>query len=163
MIPARRSEWNSHSFLCVWNLHMSLKINQLAKGKNHRTSLGTRKLTLLDIKREQTNFSRSTAVVGTPGFWLPRVLWSRHLLHHKQVQASKDVHFRKCCWISKIIFDLKEQRYGRRWAHVADPSRWGQKVEPQDWICAQGRTWICAQGRTLLAALLHLPACCTVC
>ena len=30
---------------------MSLKINQLAKGKNHRTSLRTRKLTLLDIKR----------------------------------------------------------------------------------------------------------------
>ena len=138
-------------FVCMKS--MSLKINQLAKCKNHRTSLRTRKLTPLDIKREQTNFSRSTAVVGTPGCRLPRVLWSRHLLHHKQVQASKVVHFRKCCWISKIIFDLKEQRYGRRWAHVADPSRWGQKVEPQDWICAQ--------GRTLFAdALLHFPACC---
>ena len=135
MISACRSEWNSHSFLCVWNLHMSLKINQLAKGKNHRTSLGTRKLTLLDIKREQTNLSRSTAVVGTPGCWLPRVLWSRHLLHHKQVQASKDVHFRKCYWKSEIIFqqcqlDPKEHCHGRRWAHVAG---WCEALGAKSW------------------------------
>ena len=100
MISACRSEWNSHSFLCVRNLwawrstsKQKVKTTEQALGQENwpRWTSNANK----QSSRDQQDWSKYLAAE-----WLPRVLWSRHLLHHKQVQASKDVHFRKFCWKS---------------------------------------------------------------